>query len=279
MPAARTVLELHLETEPLADLGRALAGPPQRRGIQRSDAAQCREPVGHGMTLRHAGLGEFEIGVPGDPAGDRVLGNCVTHQDEPGRRCLGQDPGTVVVCWLNKFQLSRLGRPLPRHRLLACSGIHRLVSKPVGMAVLQPRNPAEANPVEPAGELGGAAGQRSHRRVLDLPAPGHLLHYELGIHPYRDLNRAEIGGGLQSSDQAPVLGDVVRLDADGFLALSQHRAGIGVENHRAVAGRPGIAAGAAVRLDDHPKRASSASHSPDSWVRTRIRRQFSQRST
>ena len=78
----------------------------------------------------------------------------------------------------------------------------------------------------------------------------------------------------QAGDQPAVLRDVVRLLAEGLGPLGEHGAGVGVADHGAVAGDPGVAARPAVGLDDEP-----AAHSPDSAVRTRMRRHSSQRST
>jgi hypothetical protein len=46
--------------------------------------------------------------------------------------------------------------------------------------------------------------------VLDLPAAGHLLHDEPGVHPHFHRGvRVDLRGGAQAGDQARVLGDVV----------------------------------------------------------------------
>ena len=80
---------------------------------------------------------------------------------------------------------------------------------------------------------------------------------------------------LQARDQAAVLGDVVGRPPHGRCALGEHAPAVGVAHQRAVPGRTGIAPRPAVRLDDQPPR----THRPDSAVRTRIRPQFSQRTT
>ncbi len=86
--------------------------------------------------------------------------------------------------------------------------------------------------------------------------------------------RVELAGGAQTGDQAAVLGDVVGGDADELGGLGEHLAGRRVDDDRAVAGGPRVAPGPAVGLDDE----LPAAHRPDSGVRTRMRRQFSQRS-
>ena len=110
--------------------------------------------------------------------------------------------------------------------------------------------------------------------MLHPPAAGHLLDHELRVHPDRDRGRVELGRGAQPGEQPVVLGHVVGGPPQRRGPLGQHLAGVGVPDHRAVAGRARVAARAAVGLDDQP-----AAHSPDSGVRTRMRRQFSQRST
>ena len=62
--------------------------------------------------------------------------------------------------------------------------------------------------------------------------------------------------------------------AERLGALGEQRAGVGVADEGAVAGDPRVAARPAVGLDGEP-----AAHSPDSAVRTRMRRHSSQRST
>ena len=112
--------------------------------------------------------------------------------------------------------------------------------------------------------------------MLDLPAARHLLDDELGVHPHLDLGgRVEVERRLQAGDQAAVLGDVVGRPADRRRPLGEHPAGVGVPHERAVAGRARVAPRSAVRLDDE----AGAVTGPDSAVRTRIRPQFSQRTT
>ena len=149
------------------------------------------------------------------------------------------------------------------------------------MLVLLARDPLERHVVERLAQAGRGAGELAQRRVLDLPGALHLLDDELGVHAHGDLSRAEVARGLEPGDQPAVLGDVVRLDADRLVALGQHLAAGRVEDDGAVAGRSGIAARAAVGLDDDLLEliAGSAGHRPDSAVRTRIARQLSQRTT
>jgi hypothetical protein len=79
--------------------------------------------------------------------------------------------------------------------------------------------------------------------MLDLPAPGHLLHHELGVHPDVDISAGgQVGGGFQPGDEAPVLRDVVGRGAQALVALGEHLPGTGVADHGAVSGRPWITA-------------------------------------
>ena len=153
--------------------------------------------------------------------------------------------------------------------------VQRLVEDPVGVRVLRPRDPGVRRPGrrQPV----GLHGQRAHVRVLDLPAAGHLLDDQLGVHAHLELG---LGGvlveQLEAGDEAAVLRDVVGGDPDGLGPLGDHLAGVRVEQHRAVGGRTRVAAGPAVGLD-----LDGAAHDqmPDSEVRTRIRLHSSQRST
>ena len=76
-------------------------------------------------------------------------------------------------------------------------------------------------------------------------------------------------------DQPGVLRDVVRRHPDRGALLGDHLAGLGVLEDRAVRRGAGVAARAAVGLDQD----GAVGHSPDSGVRTRIREHSSQRIT
>jgi hypothetical protein len=93
--------------------------------------------------------------------------------------------------------------------------------------------------------------ERLHVGVLDLPAAGHLLDDELGVHADVDgRGGVQLVGGAQACQQAPVLGHVVRRDADVLGPLRQRLAARRVDDDRAVARGPGVAPGPAVGLDD-----------------------------
>ena len=122
-----------------------------------------------------------------------------------------------------------------------------------------------------------AASGLTHVGVLDLPAPRHLLDHELGVHP--DLDRGA-RGELASEPEPGDRGRSTRprcwwrpRSCRASSAMSSPV--VGVLEQRAVAGRPGVAAGTAVRLDDD----RGVTHSPDSEVRTRMRVHSSQRTT
>lgn len=134
------------------------------------------------------------------------------------------------------------------------------------MRILRPRNPRVRHLLELSGKVGGAALQRNHVGMLDLPAPGHLLDHQFRIHPHLDRGGTEFGRRSETGDQSPVFGDVVGGDTEAFLPLRQNGAVCRVEHDGAVPGRPGVAPRPAVGLDDHP----SDTHRPDSLVRTKI---------
>ena len=126
----------------------------------------------------------------------------------------------------------------------------------------------------PATSCAASARKGPHAVVLDLPAPAHLLHDELGIHPHVDLRRrGDLLRGFETGDQSAVLGDVVGGGADRCRAFGEHQ--ITLTHERAVAGRARIAAGAAVGFDHEPHRAGSRTHRPLSSVRMRMRRHSS----
>ncbi len=157
----------------------------------------------------------------------------------------------------------------------AGGGVHRGVGQGVGVPVAVPGDPGEGHRREAPDQHGGLGGERTQSRVLDLPASAHLLDDQLGVHPRLDPGRAKFGSGGQAGDESPVLGDVVGGGADRLGTFGQHLTGGRVADHGAVASRARVAPGAPVGLDDHRVQA----HSPDSFVRTMIRRQSSQRTT
>lgn len=205
--------------------------------------------------------------------GGRVPGGAAPRERGPGLRSAGRrvadDPRRLGVA---RVKSGRGARRLPLLALLA--RVHRLVGQPVRVLVLLARDPL----VDHLGgreDTGGLGRQRLHVRVLDLPAARHLLDDELGVHADPDRGRRiQRLRGLQPGDQALVLGDVVGRHADVLRRLRQRLPRPGVDHRRAVPRRTRIPPGAAVRLDDELPH-----YRPDSDVRTRIRRQFSQRST
>lgn len=90
--------------------------------------------------------------------------------------------------------------------------------------------------------------------------------------------RVEGVRGAQAGHESPVLGDVVRGDADVLGGLREGLARRRVDDDRAVARGTRVAPGTAVGLDDELPH-HEGSYRPDSDVRTRIRWQFSQRTT
>ena len=110
--------------------------------------------------------------------------------------------------------------------------------------------------------------------MLDLPAPGHLLDHQLGVHPHLDVGAGgQVRSGAQAGDQARVLGHVV---GGGAQAVAQLRPASRRSPRRAPGrrSRPGPDCRASRR---RPRR--RARSQPGLGVRTRIRRHSSQRST
>jgi len=140
-----------------------------------------------------------------------------------------------------------------------------------------PGDPGEPDGGESADQPGRLRGERTQAGVFDLPPAAHLLDHELGVHPGFHLGGAEFRGGLQAGDQAAVLCDVVGGGADRCGAFGEHFAGVRGADHRAVSGRTGVAPGSAVCFDDDHTRRHC--YTPDSLVRTMIRRHSSQRTT
>lgn len=170
-----------------------------------------------------------------------------------GRRPRGPHPGRRVGAADLTWGLDDAGPVDHRPGRRAGRLVHGGVGQRVRVAVALPGNPREAHRGEAADQFRGLRGERPQPGVLDLPAAAHLLHHELRVHPGLDLRGAEVGGGLQPGDQAPVLGHVVGGHPDRPGPLGEHLAGVRVADHRAVPGRAGVAPGPAVRLDqDHP---------------------------
>ena len=118
------------------------------------------------------------------------------------------------------------------------------------MRVLGPWDPGVADALECRRHGHRLLDQRFQVGVFDLPAAGHLLNHELGVHSHVDLGGADLGRLLEARDQAAILGDVVGGVTDRLLALGQHGFAVGRPDHRAVARGPGIAPRSAVGLDD-----------------------------
>ncbi len=165
--------------------------------------------------------------------------------------------------------------------------IHRVICQLVRTAILLARHPDVRDGTESTRGLVREPGERFQVGVLDLPATRHLLDHEFGIHPYfgRRAGRDE-RSRLQPGDQPAILGHVVGRVADSLRDLGKHLAGFGIHYDGPVSGVAWIAARTAVRLYEQPSDPMTRrqllprpSHSPDSGVRTRMRRHSSQRIT
>ena len=107
----------------------------------------------------------------------------------------------------------------------------------------------EGNRADLAREQPRPRVQRLQARVLHLVVAEHLLHQQQRIRPHVYGARAVALRPLERGDEAAVLGDVVRRDADRFSELLDERAVRPLDAH-AVAGRPRVAARAAVDVRD-----------------------------
>src|SRR5437762_9198164 len=148
--------------------------------------------------------------------------------------------------------------------------VHQGVGEPVQLA----RDVLDRSLREARQELARAERERSQAGVLDLPESLHLLHDEHRIHADIEHIDATPKGLLQSDDQSRVLGHVVRGMAEGSHELGDDLAVL-VQEHRAGARGPGIAAGAAVGVERraaHARKPASRSAStlpPDTMATTR----------
>ena len=85
----------------------------------------------------------------------------------------------------------------------------------------------------------------AERGVLDAVLAAHLLHHQLRVRDDLDRRQLELDRAAQPGDQAAVLGDVVRRDADRLAFGREHGAVVGLE-HEPVGGGAWVAARAAV---------------------------------
>ena len=93
--------------------------------------------------------------------------------------------------------------------------------------------------------------QISHVRVLDLPAPAHLLHDQLGVQADLDLSTGiKIMGVCQASQRPAVLSDIVGGQSDVAGQFGKHCSCGSVLDHSPVCGWPWIAPRATISLDD-----------------------------
>ncbi len=114
--------------------------------------------------------------------------------------------------------------------------------------VLQPDRP------EPGQQRGGLAVERHQTRRLHPVAAGELAYQELAIGANHEFVRIELACGLQPIDDRLVLGHVVGGDTEGA-AHHRHRPFLSLlVEHSADRGRPGVAPGRTVGIEDVPAR-------------------------
>src|SRR6185437_746963 len=113
----------------------------------------------------------------------------------------------------------------------------------VGELVVLTADGRVAHLPESPGETCGLERELAECLVLDPVLAGHLLHEELRVGD--DLADLQLGRALEAGDEAAVLGDVVRRDADRLPVGGKHRAVVRLE-YVAECGGPWIPACAAV---------------------------------
>ena len=141
------------------------------------------------------------------------------------------------------------------------------LARAVRVRVLSARYPRVGDAIEAASYFCSFLVQRNHVRVLDLPAPRHLLHHQFRIHADLDLAGSHVGRSREPCDEPAVFGHVVGGNAQGGPSFRQHRRTVRGEDDSPVTGGTGVSARAAVCFDDDP---CHCAHRPDSLVRTRI---------
>src|SRR3954454_11741441 len=196
--------------------------------------------------------------------------------DERPRADGGVRPGMDVPVSMGTGAIRRLSAAPADSVGWLARGVERLVDERVGRRVLRARHAADAPADEAAEGLLGRRMQGLHVGVLDLVLAVDLLGDELGVVDDLDLVGAQRAGPREPEQQAAVLGHVVRHDAEQLVGLVEHLA-VGRRDHGGRRGRPGVAAGAAVDVDDEPHSVAIGGGLPGArgggtWRGTRERR-------
>jgi len=149
------------------------------------------------------------------------------------------------------------------------AGIGVLMSRPQDnqpplIAEIFPSSPASTSGLKRGDRIIGVDGQdvarpyreRTHGRVLDLPATGQLFDHELGVEACLDRGvRIYLPGRGEPGDQSAVLRNVVGLGADVLGALGEHLPGLRVTYDCPIGRGTRIASGSAIGLDDEARHA------------------------
>jgi len=137
--------------------------------------------------------------------------------------------------------------------------IDRLIGEGIGDGVQRTGNVRGGPSIEAGERLAASCPERDQLRVLDPPPTRQLFDDQLRIEEEMDLAGAELTGELEGTDDARVLGDVVRLDAEvvrdrgvGDGARVSRVRSRKVEEGRPERGRPGVPARGSVGPDDEP---------------------------
>src|SRR5262249_44780474 len=156
----------------------------------------------------------------------------------------------MPVLWNTKYTSSTDSPAYQRS--IGSAEVEGGVHERVGLGVLFSRHVREVDALVLGEERLGALEVRLQVRLLHAVAALELTHEQLGVGPDPDATGGELACGLQRRDQRPVLGDVVRRDADALAHGRELRGWVGgrIENNGADRGRARVAARPAVAVDD-----------------------------
>ena len=215
-------------SSPGGELLRVAARAPRRRSAlrtRRSRSRRDRPPIGTASPSRSAiasavciarGSGELTTAATSSAGRARSASGRGLRRGRRrraggrcGRRSAARAECSVAPCRTSTSRVRRPGRRHPvggrppttarglrrrRRGLPAARSIASLASR--SACLLRSRGiHSKETSSKRRPQLGRLPGERAHRRVLHLPASGHLLDDELGVHPDGDPPRAEIPGG------------------------------------------------------------------------------------
>src|SRR4051794_21000593 len=128
--------------------------------------------------------------------------------------------------------------------------VHRGVREAIGVRVHRAADVLEGNAADFVRQRARPRVQRLQSGVLHLVVADHLLNEQLRIRPDMQLVAAVPLRPVERGEQAAVLGDVIRRDADRFGEFFDERP-VALLDTDAEAGRAGVATRTAVDVRDH----------------------------